>query len=179
MPNMMMAAGAADSSNYLDVRNETHFQDQGTFRVDNNFANGDTLLARYSAGGENGFSPSSGMTATTENLPGFGVNFNNLSQQAVGSWNHVFASNRINTISLAVSRLSMDRTSQNDGVNDIVSALGIQGIGFGERTLGAHRGSPFRDTRESVTLLPQRPCMLGTRRLKCGIAMHGSAAATP
>jgi len=131
MPNMMMAAGAADSSNYLDVRNETHFQDQGTFRVDNNFANGDTLLARYSAGGENGFSPSSGMTATTENLPGFGVNFNNLSQQAVGSWNHVFASNRINTISLAVSRLSMDRTSQNDGVNDIVSALGIQGIGFG------------------------------------------------
>ncbi len=131
MPNMMMAAGAADSSNYLDVRNETHFQDQGTFRVDHNFANGDTLLARYSAGGENGFSPSSGMTATTENLPGFGVNFNNLSQQAVGSWNHVFASNRINTISLAVSRLSMDRTSQNDGVNDIVSALGIQGIGFG------------------------------------------------
>jgi hypothetical protein len=131
MPNMMMAAGAADSSSYLDVRNETHFQDQGTFRVDHNFANGDTLLARYSAGGENGFSPSSGMTPTTENLPGFGVNFNNLSQQAVGSWNHVFASNRINTISLAVSRLSMDRTSQNDGVNDIVSALGIQGMGFG------------------------------------------------
>ena len=131
MPNMMMAAGAADSNNYLDVRNETHFQDQGTFRVDHNFSNGDTLLARYSAGGENGFSPSSGMTATTENLPGFGVNFNNLSQQAVGSWNHVFAGNRINTVSLALSRLSMDRTSQNDGVNDIVTALGIQGIGFG------------------------------------------------
>ena len=131
MPNMMMAAGAADSNNYHDVRNETHFQDQGTFRVDHNFSNGDTLLARYSAGGENGFSPSSGMTTTTENLPGFGVNFNNLSQQAVGSWNHVFASNRINTVSLALSRLSMDRTSQNDGVNDIVSALDIQGIGFG------------------------------------------------
>src|SRR5206468_1681935 len=105
MPNIMMVAGAADSNNYLDVRNETHFQDQGTFRVDHNFSNGDTLLARYSAGGENGFSPSSGMTTTTENLPGFGVNFNNLSQQAVGSWNHVFASNRINTVSLALSRL--------------------------------------------------------------------------
>jgi hypothetical protein len=71
------------------------------------------------------------MTSTTENLPGFGVNFNNLSQQAVGSWNHVFASNRVNTVSLALSRLSMDRTSQNDGTNDIVTALGIQGIGFG------------------------------------------------
>src|SRR2546426_4470336 len=71
------------------------------------------------------------MTSTTENLPGFGVNFNNLSQQAVGSWNHVFASNRVNSVSLALSRLSMDRTSQNDGTNDIVSALDIQGIGFG------------------------------------------------
>src|ERR1700674_1427710 len=71
MPNMAMMAGAADSNNYLDVRNETHFADQGTFRVDHNFSNGDTLLARYSAGGENGFSPSSGMTSTTKNLPGF------------------------------------------------------------------------------------------------------------
>ena len=102
-PNMMMA-GAADSNNYLDIRNETHFQDQGTFRVDHNFSSGDTLLARYSAGGEHGFSPSSGMTSTTENLPGFGVNFNNLPQQAVGSWNHVFASNRVNSVSLALSR---------------------------------------------------------------------------
>jgi hypothetical protein len=138
-PNMMMA-GAADSNNYLDVRTENHIQDQSTFRVDHNFANGDTLLARYSAGSENGFSPSSGMTSTTENLPGFGVNFNNLSQQAVGSWNHIFASNRVNTVSLALSRLSMDRTSQNDGVNDIVSALGIQGIGFGGKNAW---GSPW------------------------------------
>src|SRR6202163_766925 len=32
MPNMMMTAGAADSNNYLDVRNESHVQDQGTVR---------------------------------------------------------------------------------------------------------------------------------------------------
>ena len=139
-PNMMMAAGTADSNNYLDVRNENHIQDQGTFRVDHNFSNGDTLLARYSAGGENGFSPSSGMTSTTQNLPGFGVNFNNLSQQAVGSWNHIFTSNKVNTVSLALSRLSMDRTSQNNGVNDIVTALAIQGIGFGGQNAW---GSPW------------------------------------
>src|SRR5437667_1179463 len=108
MPNMMMAAGAADSNNYHDVRNENHFQDQGTLSVGQNFSDGQTLMARLYAGGRRGFSPSSGMTTTTENLPGFGVNFNNLSQQAVGSWNHVFASNRINTVSLALSRLSMD-----------------------------------------------------------------------
>jgi hypothetical protein len=37
----------------------------------------------------------------------------------------------LNIASLAMSRLSMDHTSQNDGVNDIVGQLGIQGIGFG------------------------------------------------
>jgi len=139
-PNMMMMSGAKDSNNYLDVRNETHFQNQGTARIDHIFSNNDTLFGRYSLGSENGFSPSSGVTATTENLPGFGANFDNLSQQAVISWNHVFSSNQLNTFSAAVSRLSMDRTSQNNGVNDIVGALGIQGIGFGGQ--GAW-GSPW------------------------------------
>jgi hypothetical protein len=128
---MDMMGGGADSNNYLDIRNETHFQDQGTLRIDHNFAGGDTLFGRYSIGQESGFSPSSGTTSTTENLPGFGANFDNRSQQAVISWNHIFAANKVNTGSIAVSRLSMDRTSQNDGVNDIVGALGIQGIGFG------------------------------------------------
>jgi len=131
MPNMMMDMTGQDSNNYLDVRNERHFQDQGTIRVDHNFSNNDTLFARYSLGAENGFSPSSGNTSTTENLPGFGANFDNLSQQAVVSWNHIFSSNKLNTVSLAFSRLSMDRTSQNDNVNDFVGQLGIQGVGFG------------------------------------------------
>jgi Carboxypeptidase regulatory-like domain len=132
MPNMMMGMGSgADSNNYLDIRNENHSQDQGTIRVDHIFHNNDSVFGRYSLGGERGFSPSSGMTATTENLPGFGANFDNLSQQAAISWNHAFSSTKLNTASVAVSRLSMDRTSQNDNVNDIVSQLGIQGVGFG------------------------------------------------
>ncbi len=130
-PNMMMMSMGADSNNYLDIRNETHVQDQGTVRIDHDFSNNDTAMARYSLGSENGFSPSNGSTATTENLPGFGANFDNLSQQAVISWNHAFSSNKLNTASLALSRLSMNHTSQNNGVNDIVGQLGIQGIGFG------------------------------------------------
>ena len=130
-PNMMMTSMGADSNNYLDIRNETHHQDQGTVRVDHDFSNNDTAMARYSLGSENGFSPSNGSTSTTENLPGFGANFDNLSQQAVISWNHAFTSNKLNTASLALSRLSMDHTSQNNSVNDIVGQLGIQGIGFG------------------------------------------------
>jgi Carboxypeptidase regulatory-like domain len=131
MPNMSMMTGGPDSNNYLDIRNETHTQSQGTLRVDHDFSGGDTLFGRYSIGTEKGFSPSSGVTATTEDLPGFGANFDNRSQQAVISWTHIFAPNKVNTGSFAVSRLSMDRTSQNDGVNDIVGALGIQGVGYG------------------------------------------------
>ncbi len=132
MPNMSMTMSTgADSNNYLDIRNETHFQNQGTVRVDHNFSNNDTAMARYTLSSENGFSPTNGTTATTENLPGFGAKFDNFSQQAVVNWNHVFSSNQLNTVALAMSRLSMNHTSQNDNVNDIVSQLGIQGVGFG------------------------------------------------
>lgn len=129
-PNMPSTSGV-DSSNYLDVRNETHFNDQGTIRVDHIFSSSDTLFGRYSLSAETGFSPSNGTTATTENLPGFGSPFNNLSQQAVISWNHNFTGGKVNAFSVAVSRLSMDHTSQNDNGNDYVTQLGIQGIGFG------------------------------------------------
>jgi hypothetical protein len=130
-PNMDMMGTGADSNNYLDVRNETHFNDQATVRIDHNFSNSDTIFGRYSVSAENGFSPSGGMTSTTETLPGFGANFDNRAQQAVISWNHLFNATKINTVSIAFSRLSMDHTSQNDNVNDIVSQLGIQGVGFG------------------------------------------------
>ena len=130
-PNMDMIGTGADSNNYLDIRNENHYQDQGTVRIDHNFSNNDTIFGRYSIGTERGYSPSSGSTSTTENLPGFGANFDNRSQQSVISWNHIFSNTKVNTVSIAFSRLSMDRTSQNDGVNDIVSELGIHGVGFG------------------------------------------------
>jgi hypothetical protein len=37
----------------------------------------------------------------------------------------------VNVAAVTFSRLSMNHTSQNNGVNDIVSQLGIQGVGFG------------------------------------------------
>ncbi len=180
MPNMICPwPDGADSNNYLDIRNETHFQDQGTVRIDHNFANGDTLFGRYSIGDENGFSPSSGITATTENMPGFGANFDNRSQQAAISWNHIFAPNKVNTAPIAVSRLSMDRTSQNDNVNDIVSQLGIQGSRLRRtRMRGARRGSQRKATRASAIRLPRHRCTLGTRCMKSATPMRGNTAGT-
>lgn len=122
LPNLPTVPGV-DSNNYLDVRNGLDVADQGMVRVDRVFANGDSAFLRYSLSGENGFTP--------QNLPGFGANYDNFSQQSVLSWNHIVSEDKVNTASLAVSRLSMNRTSQNDGTNNIVGQLGIQGIGFG------------------------------------------------
>lgn len=121
-----------DSNNYFDQRNERHLNDQGTLRIDRAFQNGHSLMARYSVGAENGFMP--------QNLPGFGASHDNLSQNAIISWNGIFAPNVVNTASVAYSRLSMHRFSENNNSNDIVTQLGIQGIGFGGK--GAY-GAPW------------------------------------
>ena len=112
-----------DASNYLDVRNEHHVNDQGTIRIDRNFRSGDSLFGRYSLGAENGFTP--------QNLPGFGAWHDNLAQQSVIAWTHVLSSGAVNTASIALSRLAMHRSSENTARNDIVSELGIRGVGYG------------------------------------------------
>ncbi|MDE3104797.1 MAG: carboxypeptidase regulatory-like domain-containing protein [Acidobacteriota bacterium] len=112
-----------DSNNYLDVRNEQHYTDQGTVRIDQQFNGNNNIFVRYSAGGEHGFMP--------ENLPGFGYVHDNLAQQGVGSYTHVFSASLLNVATVAVSRLSMNHTTESAFKNDITGQLGIQGIGYG------------------------------------------------
>ncbi|PYX90729.1 MAG: hypothetical protein DMG67_12315 [Acidobacteria bacterium] len=118
-----VVGGGIDCNNFVDVRNELHTTNQGTVRLDHILGNGDNLTARYSAGGENGFTP--------ENLPGFGSNHDNLSQHGSVAWNHTISPHMINMAAITLSRLAMDRTEENANRNDIVGQLGIQGIGFG------------------------------------------------
>lgn len=144
LPNMMSGAGMTtmgqptvfgtnmDSNNYMDVRNMHHDNNQGTLRVDRVFDRGDSIMARYSVGSEYGFMP--------QNLPGFGAYDDNLSQNAIIGWTRVISPNIVNTASIAYSRLSMDRFSENNASNDIVSQLGIRGVGFGGK--GAY-GAPW------------------------------------
>lgn len=135
-PTMIAGAGM-DSNNYLDVRDERHNTDQGTIRIDRVFSQGDSVFARYSAGGESGFTP--------QNLPGFGAFHDNLAQNGNVTWIHILAPNVLNTASVAVSRLSMFRYSQNNAKqNNIVSQLGIQGVGFGGPDAA---GSPYFDVQ--------------------------------
>ncbi len=137
-PNMdmgMMACGGSmmgqpgvvgagvDCNNYLDVRDEHHVTDQGTTRIDHIFSNSDTLSARYSLSAENGFMPI--------NLPGFGTSHDDFSQQGSLAWNRIITPNMVNIAALTFSRLAMSHFTQSAFTNDIVSQLGILGIGFG------------------------------------------------
>ncbi len=125
-----VVGGGADCNNYLDVRNEHHVTDQVTGRFDQTFKGGDSLFARYSFSSERGFMP--------QNLPGFGAIHDNLSQNGTIGWNHVFSSRLVNMATITASRLAMHRTSENSFSNDIVSQLGITGVGFGgEGAFGA------------------------------------------
>ena len=128
-----VVGAGTDSNNYMDVRSEQHRTQQGTVRVDHVFDAGDSLFARYSASSETGFMP--------QNLPGFGAYHDNMAQNGSLNWNHIFTPNLVNTVSAGVSRLTMFRQAENNATgNDIVSQLGIQGVGFGGA--GAY-GAPY------------------------------------
>ncbi|HEX5885956.1 MAG TPA: carboxypeptidase-like regulatory domain-containing protein [Pyrinomonadaceae bacterium] len=121
-----------DCNNYLDVRNAHHTTDQATIRFDHTLKRGDSLFARYSFSSERGFTP--------QNLPGFGAIHDNLGQNGTVGWTRVISPNIVNIASVTISRLAMHRTSENSFTNDIVSELGITGIGFGGE--GAY-GAPW------------------------------------
>jgi hypothetical protein len=112
-----------DANNYLDLRKQRMTNNQGTLRIDHNFHNGDLAYFRYSGSGEYGFMP--------EGLPGFGFYHDDLAQNGMLAWNHVFSSQLVNSASGAISRLSMMHTTESANKNDIVSELGITGTGFG------------------------------------------------
>ncbi len=112
-----------DANNYLDLRKQRMNNDQGTVRIDHNFGNGDLAYFRYSGAGEFGFMP--------EGLPGFGFYHDDLAQNGILAWNHVFSSQMVNSASGAISRLTMMHTTESANKSDIVSELGLVGTGFG------------------------------------------------
>jgi hypothetical protein len=125
-----VVGAGVDCNNYLDVRNAHHVTDQATIRVDHMLSGGDSLFARYSFSSERGFTP--------QNLPGFGALHDNLAQNGTVGWTRIISPNLVNIASITASRLAMHRTSENSFTNDIVSELGITGVGFGgEGAFGA------------------------------------------
>ena len=111
-----------DSNNLLDVRDAQGRNNQGTIRIDRTLGS-DALNVRYSSSNEQGFSP--------QNLPGYGVNYDNASQNGSIVYTKVISPTIVNNASVGVSRLALHHWSQTNGVDDIVDALGITGTNFG------------------------------------------------
>src|SRR5262249_14628185 len=129
MGSPTVVGAGTDCNNYLDVRNELHSADQGTVRVDHTLERGDSLAARYSASAERGFTPGEMISGLGSLLPAFGSFHDNFSQQGSLTWNRIVNPRVLNTAAITVSRLAMHRSSENSDRNDVVSELGIQGVG--------------------------------------------------
>jgi hypothetical protein len=136
-----MPGAGADCNNYVDARNALMGNDQGTVRVDQLLSNGDSIAARYSLSSEQGFFPGEMPPGGVGSLlPGFGSFNDNFSQQGNISWNRIISPTKVNTAAITFSRLAMHRYEENAYTNDVVTQLGIQGIGFGGK--GAY-GAPY------------------------------------
>ncbi len=139
-----------DANNFIDQRNERLSTNQGTLRIDRVFERGDSIAARYSAGAEKGF--------MAENLPGFGILHDNFAQNANVSWTRIITPRLVSSASIGLSRLSMTHTEENSYSKDLVSELGIQGVGFGgSRAWGApyfniQGYTPFGDTYQATPM---------------------------
>src|ERR1051326_1538385 len=118
-----VVGAGVDCNNYTDVRNERHNTNQATLRIDQVFERGDSIAARYSFSSEKGFRP--------QNLPGFGARHDNLAQHGSVAWTHIVSPRIVNIGTITIWRLAMHRSSENSDSNDIVSELGIKGVGFG------------------------------------------------
>ena len=87
-----VVGASADCNNYMDVRNELQVNDQGTVRIDQIFANGDSIVARYSLSAETGFTPGEMPPGGVGSLlPGLGSFNDNFAQQGNISWNKIGA----------------------------------------------------------------------------------------
>ncbi|MDE3178491.1 MAG: carboxypeptidase regulatory-like domain-containing protein [Acidobacteriota bacterium] len=118
-----MGGAGPDSNNYLDLRTNRNYSDQGTIRIDRILPHGDAIFGRYTFEQERDFTP--------QNLPGFGAFDDNLAQNLTVSYTHIISHASVNVAWFGLSRLSMHRYSQNNFTHDYVSQLGIQGVGYG------------------------------------------------
>ena len=143
-PTVLGNSGGQDSNNLLDLRDSRLTTNQGTVRVDRMLSGGDFIYARYSVSAEHGFYP--------QNLPGYGFFHDNMGQNGSIVWTRIISPTVVNTASVTVSRLSMFHHTENNGVNDIVDALGITGVNFGGQgawgapSFNVQGYSPFGDS---------------------------------
>lgn len=110
-------------NNYLDTRAERLTGDLVTARVDHAWSGGATLFGRYSVSQEDGYTP--------ENLPGFGAFHDNRVENVTVTWIKPLSSRWLTEARFGATRMQLHRLGEKANGDDLISLLGIRGVGFG------------------------------------------------
>lgn len=110
-------------NNYLDTRAERLTGDLATARVDHAWNGGATLFGRYSVSQEDGYTP--------ENLPGFGAFHDNRVENLTVTLIKPLSSRVVTEARFGATRMRLHRLGEKANGDDLISQLGIRGVGFG------------------------------------------------
>ncbi|HEY1303849.1 MAG TPA: carboxypeptidase regulatory-like domain-containing protein [Vicinamibacterales bacterium] len=114
---------AGSTNNYLDTRAQDLQNDAFNLRLDRSWAGGSTVFGRYSLSNERGFTP--------ENLPGFGAFHDNRVQNFTFTVVNPISQRFLSEARFGVARMRLHRYGERANGDDLVSQLGIPGVGFG------------------------------------------------
>jgi hypothetical protein len=111
------------TDNYLDTRAQELRNDAFNVRIDRSWTNGASLFGRYSMSDENGFTP--------ENLPGFGAYHDNRVQNLSVTLVTPASKRLLTETRFGFARMRLHRYGETANVADLVTQLGIPGVGYG------------------------------------------------
>lgn len=111
------------TNNYLDTRAQDLQNDGFNVRIDRSWAGGNSVFGRYSLSNERGFTP--------ENLPGFGASHDNRVQNLTFTVVNPIGHRFLNEARLGVTRMRLHRYGERANGDDLITQLGIPGVGFG------------------------------------------------
>ncbi len=100
---------------------------QWSTRLDHRFGQKDNLFASYQYADSDEFYPLSNPLCSARDVPGFGCDELQRTQQAVASWTHLFGAALINELRLGYSRFGFYRL-QEDREQNVIARLGIGGL---------------------------------------------------
>jgi len=111
------------TNNYLDDRAQELTNDGYNFRLDRSWGHGTTIYGRYSQSNESGFTP--------ENLPGFGAYHDNHVYNLTTTLLKPMREHVLSETRFGFAQMRLHRYGETANGNDLVSELGIPGVGFG------------------------------------------------
>jgi hypothetical protein len=118
LPNL-----SGSTNNYLDTRSQALNTDQVNLRLDHSWEHGASVFGRYSLSNESGYTP--------ENLPGFGAFHDNRVQNFTFTAIQPISPRLVSEARFGLARMRLHRSGESSGGADLVSQLGIPGVGFG------------------------------------------------